>query len=309
MLVTTNTPILPYTIENGIKYFTLVAQPVRSEILPGVFMNAWGYNGTSPGPTIIVYPGDLVNIRVFNELPQPTSVHWHGLDIPNVMDGVPAIEPSPKIDPGCYFDYQFEVVDPPGTHMYHSHFYTVMQDMMGLEGAFIIMNPEPENIQRDYFIMLGAFHLMGMQKGVVKTGTFDIDPFSMDQNFYTMNGRCFPYTLPLPCREGENVRIRFGNIGMGNHPIHFHGHQFLQTANDGNEVKPQNQLMKNTILIASGTTRDIVFYADNPGRWPLHCHLPHHVSNNLTLPLGGMATAVVYEGFEEMTPGTVCPKL
>lgn len=302
----TNIPILPYTIKNGVKHFSLVAQQVKSEILPGVFMNAWGYNGFSPGPTIVVYPGDMVNIRVFNELPQPTSVHWHGLDIPCVMDGVPAIEPSPRIDPGCYFDYQFQITNPPGTHMYHSHFYTVMQDMMGLEGAFIIMDPQPENIQRDYFIMLGAFHLNGMLKGTVKTGDFDIDPFSMDQNFFTMNGRCFPYTMPLWCRKGENVRIRFGNIGMGNHPIHFHGHQFLQTANDGNEVSPANQLLKNTILVASGTTRDIVFYANNPGKWPLHCHLPHHVSNNLTLPLGGMATAVNYEGYEAATPATVC---
>ena len=296
MVITPNVPNLPFEMIDGVKHFTLVAEPVDTEILPGVIMHAWGYNGSSPGPTILVYPGDEICIRVINHLPQPTSVHWHGLDVPNVMDGVPAIEPSPRIDPGCYFDYHYKVTDPPGTHMYHSHYFTVMQDMMGLEGALVIQDPKPLNIQRDYYIMLGAYKLEGMEMGCVMPGCYDIDPFAMDQNFFTMNGRCFPYTTELPCKRGDWVRIRFGNVGMGNHPIHFHGHQFYQLANDGNMVKKENRLLKNTILVASGTTRDILFCANNPGRWPLHCHLPHHVSNNMTLPLGGMATAVVYEG-------------
>ena len=181
--------------------------------------------------------------------------------------------------------------------MYHSHFYTVMQDMMGLEGGFIILDPDEskEDIQRDYYITLGAFKLKGLKQGILKKGVYDIDPFANMGNFFTMNGRCFPYTTLLPIKEGERARIRFGNIGMMNHPIHFHGHQFYETAADGNSIAKENQLEKNTILISSGTTRDIEFLANNPGRWPLHCHFPHHVSNNMTLPLGGMTTAVVYE--------------
>ncbi|MFD2115750.1 multicopper oxidase family protein [Paenibacillus yanchengensis] len=297
MVITPNIPNLPFTIQNGVKYFELIAEEVQTEILPGVFINAWGYNGITPGPTICVYPGDYVCIRVYNKLPQPTSVHWHGLNVPNVMDGVPEIEPSPKIDPGTYFDYHFEITNPPGTHMYHAHYYTVLQDMLGLEGGFIILDPEAStpHIDRDYYLMLSAHHLVGLEQGVVKQGIFNIDPFAHSSNFFMINGRSFPYTSLLPVKEGERVRLRFGNIGMMNHPIHFHGHQFYETALDGNAVPPANQRKMNTILVSSGTTRDIEFIANNPGRWPLHCHFPHHVSNNMTLPLGGMTTAVVYE--------------
>jgi len=297
VVITPNIPNLPFTEKNGVKYFNLVAEVVKSEILPGIHVNAWGYNGMSPGPTICVYPGDYVCLRVHNKLPQPTSVHWHGLDVPNGMDGVPEIEPSPKIDPGHYFDYHFKITNAPGTHMYHSHFYSVVQDMLGLEGGFIIFDPNEskKDIQKDYYLMLGAFKLKGLEPGVLKNGTYEIDPFAHESNFFTINGKCFPYTALLPVNEGDRVRIRFGNIGMMNHPIHFHGHQFYETAADGNSIAIENRLKKNTILISSGTTRDIEFIANNPGRWPLHCHFPHHVSNNMTLSLGGMTTAVVYE--------------
>lgn len=298
MVISPDIPILSYTVKNNVKYFELTAEPVEREILPGVYMKGWGYNGSIPGPTICVYPGDEVCLRVINKLPQPTSVHWHGLDIPNNVDGVPAIEPSPKIDPGCYFDYCFKITNPPGTHMYHSHFYTVKQDLMGLEGGFIILDPRKEDIQRDFFIMLGAYTLKDLEPFVVKKGYFELNPFSMDENFFTMNGRSFPYTTPLKIRKGEKVRIRFGNVGLKNHPIHFHGHQFAISASDGNTIPIKNRLIKNTILVPSGSTWDFIFYANNPGYWPLHCHIPHHVSNNKTLPLGGMATAVCYEGFD-----------
>ncbi|MEL7656858.1 MAG: multicopper oxidase domain-containing protein, partial [Bacillota bacterium] len=121
MVITPNVPILPYKIKNGIKFFELTAEPVEREILPGLFIKGWGYNGTIPGPTIEVNPGDYVIIRVVNYLPEATSVHWHGLDVPNIMDGVPEVEPSPQIGPGQYFDYQFRITNPPGTHMYHTH--------------------------------------------------------------------------------------------------------------------------------------------------------------------------------------------
>lgn len=213
------------------------------------------------------------------------------------MDGVPAVEPSPRIDPGCYFDYRFKITNPPGTHMYHSHFYTIFQDLMGLEGAFIILDPNKDDIQKDFFIMLSGYTL-DIKPFSLEKGVYNTNPFTMDENFFMMNGRCFPYTTPLQIREGDNVKIRFGNIGLRNHPIHFHGHQFSVVASDGNTIAKGNRLLKNTILVSSGTTWDIVFKANNPGLWPLHCHIPHHVSNNKTLPLGGMTTAVVYEGFD-----------
>ena len=226
MVTTPNLKTLPFELHNGIKYFELTAEPIEQEILPGLFIKGWGYNGSIPGPTIQVEPDDQVVIRVINYLPEPTSIHWHGLDIPNVMDGVPDIEPSPLIGPGQYFDYRFRIVNPPGTHMYHTHVDSSKQQMLGLGGAFIILDPE-EKACGDYFYMLQEFNLIGLQ---------------------------------------------------GGNPIHI-----------------TNRLIKNTVDVASGETYDIEFYADNPGIWPFHCHIPHHMSNNMTKPMGGMTTTIVYE--------------
>lgn len=269
---------------------------MQREILPGLFIKGWGYNGSIPGPTIQVYHGDYVCIRVFNHLPEATSVHWHGLDVPNVMDGVPEAEPSPKIEPGGYFDYHFKITNPPGTHMYHTHFYDSIQQMMGLGGAFIILNHSQDTyIKRDYFLMLQEFAVTGLEMGELKPGTYNVNPMSDDFNFFTINGRCFPYVTPLKVKMGENVRIRLSNIVKDAHPIHIHGHQFTVSASDGNSIPIQNRLVKTTINVASGETYDIEFNANNLGRWPFHCHIPHHVSNNMQPALGGMATVIEYQ--------------
>jgi FtsP/CotA-like multicopper oxidase with cupredoxin domain len=296
MIITPDLPVLPCVEANGIKYFELVAEPVKQEILPGIFIQALGYNGSTPGPTIVVRHGDYVNIRVINRLNEPTSVHWHGLDIPNNMDGVPQIEPTPYILPGTYFDYHFRVTNPPGTHMYHTHVNTIRQEMLGLAGAFIIEHPMeyPLRVQKDYFYMLQEFALKGLKKGEVKPGVYELEPTSDQFNFFTMNGRCFPYTTPMSVQYGENVRIRLGNVGMNAHPMHLHGHQFWVTAADGNSLDAHQRYLKNTILVSSGETWDIEFQADNPGKWPFHCHIPHHLANNFTDSLGGMFTSIQY---------------
>lgn len=295
MVLTPGVQTLPFEMRNGLKYFELTAEPVEREILPDVFIKGWGYNGSIPGPTIQVNAGDFVNIRVINYLPEATSVHWHGLDVPNIMDGVPDVEPSPKISPGQYFDYRFRITNSPGTHMYHTHVNSSKQQMMGLGGAFIILDSQQDNCS-DYFYMLQEFMLNGLDVGEVKAGTYDIDPNSMDFNFFTMNGRCFPYVEPIKVIKGEKVKIRLGNIAHDAHPMHIHGHQFAIVASDGNWIHPSNQLIKNTVNVASGETYDVEFFADNPGIWPFHCHIPHHMSNNMTEPMGGMTTTIVYEG-------------
>lgn len=295
MLITPDVPNLPYiTIKNDVKFFELIAEPVQREILPGLFIKGWGYNGSIPGPTILVYPGDYVCIRVHNRLPEPTSVHWHGLDVPNVMDGVPDVQPSPKIEPGSYFDYHFRIVNPPGTHMYHTHHNTPRQEMMGLSGGFIILDPY-RDLFHDYFIMLGEFMIPDLPMGVVKPGVYEIDPHGHDFNFFTMNGRSFPFVTPLEVNYGEQMRIRLANAFEDAHPIHIHGHQFTVTAADGNSLSQFNLVRKNTILVASGETWDVEFAAHNPGIWPFHCHIPHHMSNNMTDPSGGMFTTIKYK--------------
>lgn len=288
MIITPGIFDLPYIKQGGIKCFELVAEPVEQEILPGIFIKGWGYNGSIPGPTIKVYPGDCVNIRVYNALNEPTSVHWHGLDIPKKMDGI-------KILPGTYFDHCFRIVNPPGTHMYHTHSSVAKQEMMGLAGGLIILDPnEAEECLFDYFLMLQDFAVKGLPMGEVKPGHFEVEPLSDDLNFFTINGRCFPKTSPLPVRMGERVRIRMANPGMNAHPMHLHGHQFIVVAADGNEIIPCTRMVKNTLPVASGETWDIEFVADNPGDWPFHCHIPHHASNNMTPPNGGMFTKLYY---------------
>lgn len=208
MAITPDICDLPFVFRGGIKYFGLVAEPVRGELLPGLYINGYGYNGSIPGPTIHVNTGDYVNLRVINHLAEATSVHWHGIDVPNTMDGVPEVEPSPKIEPGQYFDYRFQITNPPGTHMYHTHMNTVTQQMKGMGGAFIIHDPFgcPET-RHDFFLMLQEFMVRGLKKGEVKSGTYDLDTMSDDFNFFTINGRCFPYVTPLKVTGGENVRI------------------------------------------------------------------------------------------------------
>jgi FtsP/CotA-like multicopper oxidase with cupredoxin domain len=293
MVVTPDLRNLQYKEIRGVKYFELIAEEVTQEILPGLFIKAWGYNGSTPGPTILVNHGDYVNIRVYNNLPEPTSVHWHGLIVNNIMDGVPEVEPSPRIDPGYYFDYRFRIIDPPGTHMYHTHFISHKQQMMGLEGGLVIQEQYNENIDKDYYIFLQEFMLEDMPMGVVKPGTYNINPMGHDFNFFTMNGRCFPYTMPLEVKAGDKVRVRFANAMMDAHPMHIHGHQFHITASDGNTLADCN-IKKNTVNVASGETWDIEFLADNPGRWVFHCHIPHHTSNNMTPPMGGMTSVIEY---------------
>lgn len=294
MVISPDIPNLPYKLMNGVKYFELVAEPVQREILPGLFINAKGYNRSTPGPTIQVYQGDYVKIRVYNKLNEPTSVHWHGLDVPNVMDGAPGMTSSPEIKPSSYFDYHFQVINPPGTHMYHTHLDPLGQEMSGMSGGFIILEPQPTYIQRDYFIMLQEFRVKKLPMGVIAPGVYDIDPMSMDYNFFTMNGRCFPSTTPLEVCQGENVRIRLANAMEHAHPIHLHGHQFLVTAVDGNPIPEGSRLLRSNILVASGDTWDIEFNANNPGSWPFHCHIPHYMTNNMSKEGGGMMTTVVY---------------
>lgn len=298
IVITPGIEDLPYVLQkNGVKFFTLVAEEITWELVDGIFIKAWGYNGSTPGPTIRVFPGDKVCIRVINQLPVHTSVHWHGLIVPNVMDGVPPIEPSPFIEPGYYFDYHFTIVNPPGTYMYHSHVDVSIQDNAGLLGGFIVEDPTMENLpnHKDYLCLLQEWAINALPWGDLTKGTYDLTFIKPDFNFFTINGRCYPLTEPLRVRYGDMVKVRFGNIQMNHHPIHLHGHQFKVVGADGFPIAPHTQICKNTILVASGETWDISFQANNAGIWPMHCHMPHHVTNNGVVGLGGMFTTVKYE--------------
>ncbi|MDP4552313.1 multicopper oxidase domain-containing protein [Alkalihalobacillus macyae] len=281
-------------IKDGVKHFVLTAEPVKQEVLDGIYIEGWGYNGSIPGPTLVVNPRDEVSIRVYNELPEATSVHWHGMDIHENVDGGVELQSSPSIKPGDYVEYNFTINNPPGTHMYHTHVNSMKQLMMGLGGGLIIKEKDDE-INDDYFLLLQEFAVKNIEHGELEKGTYPINPHSHSFNFYTINGRCFPDLSHLETKHGEKVRIRFGSLGHGSHPMHIHGHQFIIETQDGNPLPDAMKMNRNSVALASGETFDLMVNANNPGTWPLHCHSPHHMSNNGTEGHGGMMTALKYK--------------
>jgi FtsP/CotA-like multicopper oxidase with cupredoxin domain len=262
---------LPHKMVDGVKEFHLVAEEVEHEFAPGCRAKCWGYNGSTPGPTIEAVEGDRVRIYVTNRLPEHTSVHWHGLLLPSGMDGVAGLV-QPHIRPGETYVYEF-TLQQHGTHMYHPHADEMVQMAVGMMGLFIIhpKNGEPRPIDRDYALLLHNWAL--------HPGTFRPDPSVMtDFDLWTINSKVFPAIEPMVARTGERVRIRIGNLSMHDHPMHIHGHQFWVTGSDGGRWPQDRWRTEVTDLVAVGQTRDIEFVAV-AGDWAFHCHKAHHTMN------------------------------
>jgi FtsP/CotA-like multicopper oxidase with cupredoxin domain len=271
-VVTPDLPSVPHTLENGVKVFRLTAEPVRRRIVPFKTMDVWGYNGTSPGPAIQVDQGDRVRIVFENRLPESTTIHWHGLEVPIEMDGVPYIS-QPPVPPGGRFVYEF-TLHQEGTYFYHAH--GAMQEMMGLIGMFLIHPKAPHRpaVDHDYGIILQGWAILPSNSVPNTAG--------MEFNWLTFNGVSGPSTTPLLARQGSRVRIRIVNLGMDHHPIHLHGHQFVVTGTEGGRAPESTWFAGNTVLVGVAQARDIEFDAVYPGDWMLHCHLPHHMMNSMT---------------------------
>jgi manganese oxidase len=286
-LIVPNLDLLPYELRHGIKRFRLVAEEVTQTFTNEVEVCAWGYNGSSPGPVMVVQQGEHIQVEFTNHLPERTSIHWHGLIVPNDIDGVPQIGAGPVVEPGKTVVYDF-VIRQAGTFMYHAHVMNAQQEAMGLAGMIVSFPPLP-TADREYALMLQEW---AVQKGEGSGNVFKIKPMSMDFDYFTINGKVYPDTSPLRVRYGETVRIRLGNLSQDSHPMHLHGHEFSVVAADGNRVI--QPLTKNTINVAPGETWDIEFQANNAGTWAFHCHKPHHMANEHTSKLGGMFTTVKY---------------
>ena len=274
--------LLPFREEDGGKVFELTAQAVQWSILDGVNVVAYTYNGMVPGPMIRVTEGDQVRVIVKNELPEPTTVHWHGILVPNAMDGVPGMTQDP-IQPGDSFTYEF-IAAPSGTFMYHSHFDSDKQVIVGLYAPFIIdpKTPPADPPDVDVMLMFSEWRQVGDQ-------TFAAMPMTgMDPNYFTINGKAFPNTEPITVKKGQHVRLRLAAIGQMVHPIHLHGLPFKVVATDGYPVPAAAQLTKDTLSIAPGERYDIEFIATEPGEWMLHCHILHHTTNDGVEPGGLM---------------------
>jgi hypothetical protein len=270
---------LSFTLDKGVKVFHLIMEPVKQQIAPNKILDLWGFNGSAPGPTIQVTQGDRVRIIVDNHLPEPTSMHWHGFEIPHDMDGGPGISQDP-IKPGGRFTYEF-TLHQNGTYFYHSHM--AMQEMMGTLGAFI-MHPKhayTPAVDKDFVVLL--------QEYAVLPNNSIPNTMNMEFNWLVLNGKAGPATTPLIVRLGDRVRIRMVNLGMDHHPIHLHGHTFHTTGTEGGRIPESAWIPGNTVLVGVAQARDVEFVANNPGAWMLHCHLPHHMMNQMSSNVGPMS--------------------
>jgi FtsP/CotA-like multicopper oxidase with cupredoxin domain len=301
-VVTPDGATLPFKVVDGVKVFHLIAEPCKREFAPGLVVDCWGYNGLTPGPTIEAVEGDRVRIFVTNKLPSPTSVHWHGILLPNGMDGVSGLTQKP-IEPGATYKYEFTLRQY-GTFMYHPHFDEMTQQALGMMGMFVIhpRNPGPERpkVERDFAILLSEWRII--------PGTSRPDPNEMtDFNIFTMNSKVYPGTSPLVARTGQRVRLRIGNLGaMDHHPIHIHGFNMRVTGTDGGPIPPAGQWPETSVLVPVGSTRDAEFVADAPGDWALHCHMSHHAMNQMghgTPNLIGMDKSGFDARARELLPG------
>jgi FtsP/CotA-like multicopper oxidase with cupredoxin domain len=270
-VATLNGWTLPWRMKDGVKEFHLVAEPVVREFAPGMKANLWGYNGSSPGPTIEAVEGDRVRIFVTNRLPEHTTVHWHGLLLPNGMDGVGGLT-QPHIPPGKTFVYEF-TLPRAGTHMYHPHADEMTQMAMGMMGLFIIHPRDVRQfkVDRDFVFVMASYD--------VEPGSATPRPSTMtDFNLWAWNSRVFPGIDPLVARTGDRVRIRIGNLTMTNHPIHMHGPHFEVTGTDGGWVPKSARWPEVTTDVGVGQMRAIEFDAI-AGDWAIHCHKAHHTMN------------------------------
>lgn len=277
-VVTTDIGDLPYTMDGEVKVFHLIAQVVKQQIAPDKIIDAWGFNGSAPGPTIQVTQGDRVRVIFDNQLPEPSSIHWHGFEDQIQYDGQPGIS-QPPVKPGGRFVYEF-LIHQEGTYFYHSHM--AMQEMAGMLGTFIMHPKVPysPHCDKDF-----AFNI---QEYAVLPNNTTPNTMNMEFNWLVLNGKAGPAQTPLIVRLGDRVRIRFVNLGMDHHPMHLHGHTFQVTATEGGRIPETAWWPGNTVLVGVAQSRTIEFVANNAGDWMVHCHLPHHMMNQMSSNVGQM---------------------
>jgi FtsP/CotA-like multicopper oxidase with cupredoxin domain len=252
---------------------------------------AYTFNGQVPGPRIRVTEGDRVRINVTNRLPESTTVHWHGLILPNAMDGPAEITQEP-IRPGETYTYEF-VAQQRGTFFYHSHDHVDRQQALGLYGALII-DPAQPPAQAAYDKEL----VVQLQEWLHRDGyTFPAMPMEGAMpNYFTINGKAYPATETVRLRVGERLLVRFIGSSSGFiHPMHIHGGPFTIVETDGYPLPEGARPVKDTVNVGPGERYDVIWEAREPGKWLLHCHINHHVTNDNREEQGGGGLTLTLE--------------
>lgn len=260
--------LAPTILKDGTKRFNLTAKIVQWEISPGKKVEAWTYNGTVPGPTIKVNPGDKFEVVLKNDLPESTAIHFHGLTTPNSMDGVTDITQDP-IKKGETFTYKWTAQSTPAVGMYHSHHNAVKQVPNGMAAAILVGDlpvPAGVNVTQEKTMMLDDAGTIG----------------------FALNGKSFPATEPIVAQEGEWIKLHYMNEGVMAHPMHLHGMPQLIIGKDGFPVPPQNA---DTIMVGPGERYTVLVRAEAKGIWAWHCHILTHAENDTGM--FGMVTALI----------------
>lgn len=262
-------------MEGDVKIFDLDVSVIRWNILPYEQVMAYAFNRQVPGPRIRITEGDRIRINVTNNLSEPTSVHWHGLILPNEMDGPADITQEP-IEPGQTYVYEF-TTQQSGTFFYHTHKEPDRQQALGMYGALIIDPKTPSQLDYD------LEYTIQLQEWLEKEG-YTYPAMLMEgalPNFFTINGKAYPETDTINMKVGQRILIRF--IGSNNnfiHPMHIHGGPFTIVATDGYPVPEGAQFEKDTVNVGPGERYDVIWEAREPGKWLIHCHIPHHTTND-----------------------------
>lgn len=299
-VVTPNGVTLPLKEKDGVKIGHLVAMPVDHTFAPGLEGACWGYNGRVHGPTIEVVEGDRVRFYVTNRLPEPTTVHWHGVILANGMDGVSGLTQKPILPKQTHV-YEFTFAKA-GTFMYHPHFDEMTQMALGMVGMIVVhpKNPKGPRVDRDFALITHEW--------AIKAGMRRPDPNEMkDFNVLTFNAKAFPGTESLVVGKGERVRIRLGNLSaMDHHPVHLHGLAFEVVGTDGGEIPVSARYPETTVLVPTGSVRVIEFVPTESGDWAMHCHMTHHIMNQMGHGMGvvvGADAAKIDARVQQLVPG------
>jgi FtsP/CotA-like multicopper oxidase with cupredoxin domain len=277
-----NQPLDPVEVRSdGTKVFELTASLIDWEVSPGKIVEAWAYNGQVPGPWIRVDVGDLVEIRVTNETPLSTDVHWHGIPTPNVMDGVSPYTQDP-IAPGETFVYSFEA-ERPAIGMYHAHLHSQISVPNGMFAPFTIgETPIPYGMT-----------VSGVQIPEDLVPAREIPMVLNDAGTIglSLNGKSFPATEPYVVAEGEWLVYHYYNEGLQTHPMHQHQFPQLVFAKDGFPL--EQPYWADTVNVAPGERYSVLVHADRVGTWVWHCHILTHVESEQGM--FGMVTALVVQ--------------
>ncbi|MBM6595370.1 DUF4396 domain-containing protein [Microvirga pudoricolor] len=275
-------------LENGVKVFELEASVIRWNILGNVTVEAYAYNRQLPGPRLALTQGDRVRIEFRNNLPESTTVHWHGLILPNEMDGPAEITQEP-VPPGGRYTYEF-TVGQSGTYFYHTHGHVDRQQALGLYGALIIAPQDGDEPKADieYTIQLQEW---------LKREWLTYPAMLMEgalPNYFTINGKAYPLTDTVRMKVGQTIKLRF--VGTNNnfvHPMHVHGGPFQVVARDGETLPESARFLADTVNVGPGQRYDVIWTARRPGKWLVHCHIPHHTTNNNVETQGGGGLTMV----------------